>query len=52
MVAARWPGKVTSGDPPAKDTVAPAGIGTDPAVCSPSSAHQSSPSLVAAVTTG
>ena len=52
MVAARWPGSVTNGDAPAKDTVAPAGMGTDPDVWPPSKVHQSSPSLVAAVTTG
>ncbi len=43
---------MTNGEVPAKDTVAPPGIDTDPDVCAPSMPHQSSPSLVAAVTTG
>ncbi len=51
-MAARCPASVTNGEDPAKDTVAPAGMDTDPAVWAPPRPHQSSPSLVAAVTTG
>ena len=52
MVAARCPGSLTNGESPAKDTDAPLGIATDPAVCSPSSAHQCTVLLAVTATTG